>query len=375
MEDAGHKARGFVRDQAVLIASCVLALFSMVLVPPSADYLDYINFDTLFVLFCLMAAVAGMRWCNALGVLAHTVLERRMTVRTLSLLLVALPFVCSMFVTNDVALIAFVPFTITVLNDIGRRDLMIPVIALQTVAANLGSMTTPFGSPQNIFVMSEYAPSLGAFLMVTVPLVLIGLVPLLLMTMRTGTGPIEVSFEKKADLEHKPFLGVCVVLFVIAVLAVMRVIPSWVAVVVTVAAFLILKPRMLAKVDYSLLLTFVFMFVFAGNVASVDAVKDTLVGLTDWNCFLSSAGLSQVVSNVPAIVTLAGFTGDWQGLLAGTNVGGFGTPIASMASIISLKLYMSVKGSDPVRYLEHSTAYNLLMLVFLVPAGLLLLSV
>ena len=162
------------------------------------------------------------------------------------------------------------------------------------------------------------------------------------------------------------------VLFAICVAAVVRAVPYQYAAVVVLAAILLTRPRILLKVDWGLILTFVFLFIFTGNIASLDSVRDALGGMMDWDTMISTVAVSQFVSNVPAAVLLSGFTNDWQGLLAGANIGGFGTPIASMASIISLEIYSKTEGCDRKGFLIYFTAANLLMLAVLIPAGILL---
>lgn len=369
----GRSAGAFARNQAVLVASGALALISMLISPPSEAYLEYIDVRVLCILFCFMAVVTGMSGCRAFETLAQRILSGRRGIGSLCLLLSVLPFACSMFVTNDVALIAFVPFAILVLDMAGRRDLVIPVVVLQTVSANLGSMVLPFGNPQNIYICSTYGLGLGDFIVTMVPLAAVSLAAITVLSLRGGRETVHVEFEDRCSLENRGFLAVLSVLFMLCIAAVLGWVPYWAVLVLTVVSIAAVKPRTLLGVDYGLLLTFVFLFVFTGNISHVDAVGSAIQGLMEQQPLLTSLGLSQVISNVPAAVMLSGFTDNWQALLLGVDVGGLGTPIASMASIISLRLYMGSGNADTRRYLVHFTAVNLLLLAILVPMSMLIL--
>ena len=369
MEEATICSRvsSFVRGQAVLTVSAVLAVASMLLVPPSADYVDYIDVRMLCILFCFMAVVAGMRECHLFGALAGRLLAGRRSMRALCLILVLLPFLCAMFITNDVALITFVPFAILVLRLAQRSDLIIPVVVLQTVAAILGSMSIPFGNAQNLYISSNYGLGMGEFFSVMLPITLVGLVLVVVLSLRFGSERVSIEFDKTYILKHRKLLAVSLVLFAMSVATVLRWVPYQVTLVVTVMAILLVRPKTLLKVDYGLLLTMAFMFVFAGNMAQIDAVRQVFGDLMAWDPTVTAMALSQVTSNMPASVLLSEFTTDWQGLLAGIGVGGFGTPIASMASIVSLRIYMREQRDGPGRYLRHYTAVNVLMLLVLAP--------
>lgn len=327
---------------------------------------------TLCILFCFMAAVAGMRECNLFGTLAGRLLAGERSMRALCTILVALPFLSSMLVTNDVALIAFVPFTVLVLELAGRRDAMIPVIVMQTLGANLGSMLLPFGNPQNLFIHSKYGLDFMDPVTLLGPLVVIGGVLLFALCLGFGKGRVKVGMNKDRDVRNPGLLMLSTVLFLLSVAAVLRIVPYQVVLAATTVSFLLTRRSVLLKVDYELLLTFVFLFVFTGNIATSDAVGDFLGDVMSRDPMFASLGLSQVVSNVPAATLLSNFTDDWSGLMAGVDIGGFGTPIASMASMISLGIYAKTEGADLKRYLMVFLAGNAAMLAVLIPAYVLL---
>ena len=358
-----------LRGQEVLVASFVLAAVSMLFVPPSAEYADYIDVRTLCILASMMAVIGGLSSTGVFERLADRLLEGGGSARRVCAVLVLLPFFLSMFITNDVSLLTFVPFALIVLGRSGRMDLAIPVVVLQTAAANLGSVLFPFGNPQNIFICSSYDASLADFLAVTAPLVAVGTVVLILLMLRADGGSISCTSEVPRGRIDARFACVMTILFALCIAAVLRVAPYMPVMIAVIGIVALLRPKVLAKLDWGLILTFVFLFVFTGNIARSESVDAVLNGLMSWDPVTSSALISQVVSNVPAAVMLSGFTSDWQSLLAGVNIGGFGTPIASMASVISLRIYAGSEGCDKRRYLVYFTAVNVLMLVVLLAAS------
>ncbi len=371
MQSAG-RIREHAKGQEVLIASFVLAVISMLLVPPSADYLDYIDFRTLCILLSMMAVIAAIANTGALEDLASRLLSRSGGMASVCAVLILVPTVLSMFITNDVSLLTFVPFAFLVLGRAGRMDLAIPIAVLQTVGANLGSMLLPFGNPQNIFLSSKYEVPLTDFLSVTGPVVLVGAVVLfMLMRLTCRDGPCSDTGEERERIDVRRLL-LMVAVMVLCMAAVLRVVPYQPVTVIALIVVALASPKAFKRVDWGLLLTFVFLFVFAGNISNIGTVREALEGLMSWDPLVSSALVSQAVSNVPAAVMLSNFTDDWQGLLAGVDIGGFGTPIASMASVITLRLYTGTEGADIRRYLVFFTAVNVLMLAILLVTGILL---
>ncbi|HWQ59022.1 MAG TPA: SLC13 family permease [Clostridia bacterium] len=363
----------FSRRETVLCIAAACALVSACVVPPGAEYLGYFDLRVLCLLFCLMAVVAGLQECNLFWVLANRLLSGRMNLRALMLTLVLLPFFSSMFVTNDVALIAFVPFAILVLKLVRRERLLPWIVALQTIAANLGSMATPVGNPQNLFIFAKYAPQAGNFFAVVLPVTFVSLVAVSAAALASDRGTAEVVFEEKAQIGSKKLLAMFLFLFALCLISVFRAVHYLVPTAAVLLGCLTFSRRTLAKVDYCLLLTFVFFFVFSGNVGRIGVIRDFLTKTLASDALLTSALASQVVSNVPAAVLLSGFTQDWRALLLGVDIGGLGTPVASLASLISLKLYARSRDAKVGRYLALFTAANAALLALLLPLGYLLL--
>jgi len=363
----------WMRREAVLCVAALCAILSMLAVPPSATYLGYIDLRVLCMLFCLMSVVQGLEFCNLFEVLAQKLLSGKRQARLLMLVLVLLPFFSSMLVTNDVSLITFVPFTILVLNLIGREDSLAWVVVLQTLGANLGSMATPVGNPQNLFLYSRYGLSAGEFFSAVLPVTLVSLLGLAAAALLMRRETIEVTFERKAQIHNPRLLLLYSGLFLLCLLSAFHLLQYWVLTAAVLVCMLLFSRRVLLKVDYGLLFTFVCFFIFAGNMGEIAAVRNFLTGLLNRSTLLSSVLASQVISNVPAAVLLSGFTEHWKALLLGVDVGGLGTPVASLASLISLKLYLRAPGARPLYYLGIFTLANLIGLAVLLPLAFLVL--
>lgn len=358
----------FFRREAVLCISGLLALGSAFAVPPSGAYLAYIDLRVLILLLCLMLTVAGIRQTGAFTVLCQGLLRRVRSIRMVGLLLVLLCFFLSMLLTNDVTLVTLVPFTLLVLEGIPRQDaprITIRLLVLETAAANLGSMLTPMGNPQNLYLYSRYGFSMQTFLGAISPYSALSLVLLagsciLLLPAQPVDPPKEQS-----RIRSPWRLGAYCLLFGVDLLTVLRILDPWILLCIICAGVLLLDRRLFREADYSLLLTFVFFFVFVGNMGSIPALSGALQRLLQGRELLTAVLLSQVISNVPAAILLSGLTENGRALLIGTNLGGLGTLIASMASLITYKLYAAQPGSQPRRYLGGFTLCNLVYLAAL----------
>ena len=356
----------YLKREKVLSISLILAVISAFFVHPDAGYMSYVDFRVLALLFCLMLLVKGFQDGGLFERLIRKLFAHTADSRRLSQLLVLVCFFSSMLITNDVALITFVPFAIAALHMCGQTKLMIPVIVLQTIAANLGSMFTPIGNPQNLYLFTASGMGIGEFFLTMLPLTLISLALLLLVTLKLPAEPISVSLQGEADvMEKRPLIGYSL-LFIVNLLVVFRVL-SWIpALIVTVAGVLMLKKqKLLRQVDYALLLTFIGFFVFVGNLGRIPQISTLIAQVVQGREIVVSALFSQVLSNVPAAILLAGFTENFAGLLIGVNVGGLGTLIASMASLISYKLYAQEPDADKLGYMLKFTAYNVVGFVIL----------
>ena len=359
------KIKAFLQKETVLCIAALCAVATMFLVPPDGEYLHYIDWRVLCLLLCLMAVVAGFKSLGAFDWLTYQLLRRIKSGRVLGVTLVLLPFFCSMLVTNDVALIVFVPFTLALLSGLGCEKAMVPVIVLQTVAANLGSMATPVGNPQNLYLYAAYNLTAGAFFSVVLPLTAVSLAALTAASVPVLPRTLPEQSLREERITSAGKMGLYAALFVLCLLTVFRVVPYPVTTAVVVAALFLADRKLLKEIDFMLLLTFVCFFVVSENLGRVEAVREFLQSLLSGSTLLTAVGASQVISNVPAAVLLSAFTQDWRELLAGVNIGGLGTPIASLASLITLKLYMRWPGAKVGRFMVVFTAANLLGLALL----------
>lgn len=394
----------YLKKEIVMTLSLILAILSAFLVHPDKEYIEYIDVRTLGLLFCLMLVVKGFQRIGAFDMLAGMLFAKVKGSRMLIQILVGLCFVSSMFITNDVALITFVPFAILALQKSNLQKHMILTVVLQTIAANLGSMFTPIGNPQNLYLFGISDLGILEFFGITGPLTLISLILLFVVTLFVKNQPIEVCLEmstgdRLGDISEnekgstglnakrsKPEktgiptttqntkeVAIYTLLFLIDLAVVFRLFHWVIAVVISIVGVLIIKRKELLKqVDYALLITFVGFFIFVGNLGRVPMISEAIQALITNREIVVSALFSQFMSNVPAAILLAGFTENIKALIIGTNVGGLGTVIASMASLISYKIYAETEGAQKGRYMLDFTIYNVIGLMLLLGISLII---
>ncbi|MFZ2539387.1 MAG: SLC13 family permease [Oscillospiraceae bacterium] len=359
-----QKTHKFIQHEIVLIVACLVASVSAFFVKPSENYISYIDFSVLAILFCLMLVVAGLIKSNLFDVISSKILKTTCNVKTVSIFLVNITFFCAMLVTNDVALITFVPLTIGLLGS-KHQNQLIYVIVMETIAANLGSMITPIGNPQNLYLYSYYNMNILTFFKIILP---IGILSYLLITLTMLFRKSEqMSFNQDTipNIENKFNFILYIILFALCVLTVLRVVDYRVCLAITTITIYILDKKLFKKVDISLLITFVAFFIFVGNLSNINIVKDMILKFINGKELISSIALSQVISNVPTAIMLSGFTQNVKELLVGVNIGGLGTIVASLASLISYKLYAKSECANTKRYLIVFTVLNFGFLVFL----------
>ena len=351
----------FLKKECVLVIAVTLAILSSFISIPK---LSYIDFKVLILLFNLMVVVAAFKELKVLDSIAIGLLKKCNTYTSISLALVFITFISSMIVTNDVALITFVPLSIVIARKANIN--VLKIVVFQTLAANLGSSFTPMGNPQNLFIYSFYNLSPIDFFKITLPIVILAVLFLVLLVFKDKKMNLSLDLEDvKIDNNRDVYLfgG----LFLIILLSVFHVIDYKVTFLITIVMVLILNKKLFSQVDYSLLITFIGFFIFVGNISTMDVVKNFMEGILNSpkSTFLASVLSSQVISNVPATMLLSGFTNHFKELLLGVNIGGMGTLIASLASVISYKIYTSEFGND--NYMKSFTFYNILGLIIFVP--------
>lgn len=329
----------FLKKEIVLCISVLAALISCIFVKPSAQYLSYIDVNTLCMLFSFMAVVSGLRSCGVFEKCAVFMSSKTANVRSLSLCMVVLNFVFSMFITNDVALLTFVPFTILLYRQIGQLKWLCYVLVLETIAANLGSMLAPMGNPQNMYLYSVTGMGAGEFIITVLPYTVVAAIMLYVFCLKIPQEKFERSQNNSQGSSSKLKLIVYIALFVLCVVTVVTPIPAWTLAAAVVLIVGIVEWKILLKVDYMLLLTFVAFFIFSGNMQNISVVKMWLEKIVVGNEFFTGLLTSQVISNVPATLLLYNFCKNSKELLLGVDFGGLGTLVASLATLISYKLY------------------------------------
>lgn len=354
----------------VLAVAWILAVISAFFVHPSVKYVDYIDFRSLGILWGLMVIIQGLRYHNIFEKIAQYLLEKVSKQWQLVMVLVFMCFLGSMLITNDVALITFVPFSIMILKSCNKEKIMIPVIVLQTIAANLGSMLTPIGNPQNLYMYGLTKMNFVNFVKILLPYSVVSTV-LIIIAIFVFTYDREELDTSITDFEigensSKYKIIMYSVLFLIAISSVLRMIPWYVFAAVVLLCVGFFERKILFKADYILLLTFVGFFIFTGNMGKLEIVRSLLESVLKSHEFVVGIVTSQFISNVPATLMLSGFAKNYRQLLIGVNVGGLGTLIASMASLISYKAYVKEYRQGGGEFIKIFTLFNVVFLIALV---------
>ena len=368
------KIISFMKKETVLTIATLLAVVSAFFIKPDRQYIGYIDFRTLGILFGLMVIMQGFQRTGLFDQIGKSLLQKTGKLWQLILVLVMLCFFFSMLITNDVSLLTFVPFSILVLKKCGQEQAMIPTVILQTVAANLGSMLTPIGNPQNLYLYGLMDCSILEFMGILLPYTVITFVLLLLSLLCIRGKEQEISCRMEEGTEIKQSRKcrnlIYGLLFLIALLVVARILPYGVLVTAVFLYTVIFDREALKGADYALLVTFVSFFILIGNLGRISLIREALEHFVSGREILTGVLASQVISNVPAAVLLSGFTENYRDLLVGVNLGGLGTLIASMASLISFKLYTKCYKENRGRYLRWFTLVNIIYLFLLLMAAL-----
>lgn len=361
---AGNGIVSWLRKNVVLLVAFAAAAVTTCFIPPDQTWLSYFDYKTLTCLFCTLAVVTALRNIRFFTVLARGVVTRFRNLRLCVLALVCITFLGSMLIANDMALLTFLPLGFFVLDATGQQKSMAVTFILQNIAANLGGMLTPFGNPQNLYLYSRFdIPNADFFAVMAPPFAVSILLITLCCFLFIRPEPLTLSGEPIRLPARRT--AVYLVLFALAIAIVFRGIPYYVGLIVIPVCLLFLDRKALAKVDYPLLFTFVFFFIFAGNMGRIEAVRGFFSGLLGSDPMLVSALSCQVISNVPSAILLSQFTTAWRPLLLGVNIGGTGTLIASLASLITFREYTRHNKGKALRYLGIFSAFNFSFLILL----------
>lgn len=351
-----HNVLLFLKRNAVLCIAALAAAITSCIVKPDKQYLQYFDLKTLTCLFCVLAVVCALRNVFFFTVLARKVVKLFKNTRACILALVYITFIGSMLIANDMALLTFLPLGFYVLSSTGKQKYMAFTFIMQNIAANLGGMLTPFGNPQNLYLYTKFHIPTGEFVATMLPpfCIAVALITLCCLFVKKE----ELTLESEEIVLPKRRTAIYLLLFALSIVIVFRVLPYWTGLIVIPTVLLFLDRKALQKVDYGLLLTFVMFFIFSGNMARIPQIKALFEGVLSKNTLLVSAASCQVISNVPSAILLSQFTADWQALLVGVNIGGVGTLISSLASLITFREYTKHNPGKSKKYLLLFSAFN-----------------
>ena len=355
----------FIKKNAVMFIALVAAAATSFVVPPDKEYIGYFDFKTLSCLFCVLAIVCALKNIRFFYMLAHSVVRLFKNARMSVMALLYITFIGSMLIANDMALLTFLPLGYIVLEATGEQKYMAKTFILQNIAANLGGMLTPFGNPQNLYLYSKFNIPDGEFISIMAPSFLLSIALITVCCIIfIKPEPLEISEEKISLPPAKT--TIYLLLFALSIIIVFRLIPYYIGLVVIPAVLMFLDRNALKKVDYPLLLTFAFFFIFAGNMARIEPVREFFGELLSRNTLLFSAMSCQFISNVPSAILLSQFTNNYSELLVGVNIGGTGTLIASLASLITFREFTKRQKEKTWRYILEFSAFNFAFLIILI---------
>ena len=354
----------FIKKNAVMCIALLAAVITTVIVPVDAEYINYFDYKTLTCLFCVLAVVCALKNINFFYMLARKVVEIFKNARMSILGLVYITFIGSMLIANDMALLTFLPLGYIVLTTTGKEKYMAFTFIMQNIAANLGGMLTPFGNPQNLYLYTKFEIPTGEFMKImALPFALSVVLITLCCIIFVKPEPLSLANEK-ISLEPKRTI-LYLILFALSIVIVFRVIPYWIGLIVVPAVLIFADRKALKMVDYGLLFTFVFFFIFAGNMARIDVVRNLFSMLLEKSTLLFSVASCQVISNVPSAILLSQFTDNYADLLVGVNIGGVGTLISSLASLITFREYTKHNPGKTAFYVGLFSAFNFAFLIIL----------
>lgn len=355
----------FIKHNAVFCIAAVLALITCFIIPPDEKYIEYFDFKTLVCLFCTLAVVCALKNIRFFTILARAIVRKSGTLRTAITTLIFITFFGSMLIANDMALLTFLPLGYYVLNAAKKEEYMAYTFILQNIAANLGGMLTPFGNPQNLYMYTKFNIPTFEFIQIMFIPFIASTAMILICCMLISKEKIVLANE---ECEQFPKLRAAfyIFLFALSIIIVFRVIPYLAGLIIIVISLLFADRKAIAKVDYSLLGTFACMFVFAGNMSRIDFIRNILSSLLEQNTLIYSTLSCQIISNVPSAVLLSQFTDNYFDLLRGVNIGGTGTLIASLASLITFREYTTRNPGKTASYVGKFSLINFIFLIVLI---------
>jgi len=351
-----QKIKKFIRKNTVMSIALLAAVLTAFVIPPDREYLGYFDFKTLSCLFCVLAVVCALKNINFFYLLARKIVQYFKTTRMCILALVYITFIGSMLIANDMALLTFLPLGYFVLSSTNKQEHMSFTFIMQNIAANLGGMLTPFGNPQNLYLYTKFSIPTGEFMSIMLPPFLVSI--LLITVCCLFVKPEALSLQDEPIQFSTWRTAIYLLLFALSIAIVFRTIPYQAGLILIPLALLFLDRKALTMVDYPLLMTFVLFFVFAGNMARIEIVREFFSFLLEKSTLIFSILSCQIISNVPSAILLSQFTENYRELLLGVNIGGAGTLIASLASLITFQEYIRHNPGKELSYLGSFSAYN-----------------
>ncbi len=354
----------FIKSNIVMFIALFAAVITSIIVPVDTKYISYFDFKTLTCLFCVLAVVCALKNIRFFYALATAIVKRFGNTRSSILVLVYVTFIGSMLIANDMALLTFLPLGYIVLSAAKKEKYMAFTFIMQNIAANLGGMLTPFGNPQNLYLYTKFnIPTIEFMGIMLLPFLLSVTLITVCCIIFVKKESIEITEEQKKLPHGRTALYLS--LFALSIAIVFRGIPYWIGLIIIPIVLLFADKTALKKVDYPLLFTFVFFFIFAGNMARIDAVRDGFSFLLNKSTLLFSVSSCQCISNVPSAILLSQFTDNYRELLVGVNIGGAGTLIASLASLITYREYTKHNPHKQLYYIKLFSAFNFSFLIIL----------
>ena len=350
----------FIKNNVVLAIAILSAAVTTCFVPPDKQWLGYFDWKTLTCLFCTLAVVGALRNILFFTMLAHNIVRLFRTTRTSILALAYITFIGSMFIANDMALLTFLPLGYFVLSSTGNEKHLAFTFIMQNIAANLGGMLTPFGNPQNLYLYTKFTIDTVEFMKIMAPPFAVAVLLITICCLCVESTPLRV--EKTPVQKHTVRMCIYLALFALSVVIVFRLVPYYYGLAVITGVLLVMDRKALKKVDYPLLLTFTAFFIFSGNMSRIEWVHDVFKHLLSKDTLTVSTLSCQFISNVPSAILLSQFTENYRDLLVGVNIGGTGTLIASLASLITFREYQRLYPSKVRRYLLLFTGFNVMFL-------------
>lgn len=361
------KIKKAIKSNVVLTVAIIAALVTGFIIPPDNNYLGYFDMRTLSCLFCTLAVICALKGVDFFYILAKKLILLCGNTRTVTLALIYITFIGSMIIANDMALITFLPLGYYILESTNKRHLMAYTFILQNIAANLGGMLTPFGNPQNLFLYSKFnIPNVEFMGIMVFPF---GVAVLMITLCCFFVKKEDLIIDEEVHFKSPKKVALYLLLFLFSILIVFRIVPYILGLIIVPLVLIFVDKKSLKQVDYPLLLTFCAFFIFSGNMSRIEVVRNFFGAILEKNTLLVSALSCQFISNVPSAVLLSQFTENYPQLLVGVNIGGVGTLISSLASLITFREYTKRDPSGTKRYLLMFTGMNFIFLIVLYIVG------